>query len=166
MKLKSLTIPASIVYGWLYMLPLAFFHNKIHSLAHWLTSAVISWSSSAVTRNFPDQVLTIKLFLLILKSLNRHPSSVIIFSPFWVMSTWLVAYSSVTHLHMQRHCRYSLINPIITLITHLKPRFAGNLENIIIFFPRGGVRVGVCVDAQEAVADVRELEIQQWKRLI
>ena len=83
------------------------------------------------------------------------------------MSTWPVAYSSVTHLYMQRHCRYSLINLTITLITnHLKPRFAGNLEDIIIFFPRGGVRVGVCVDAQEAVADVGELEIYQWKILI
>ena len=41
---------------------------------HWLNTvvdlpaAVISWSSTAVTRNFPDQVLTIKLFLQILKS--------------------------------------------------------------------------------------------------
>ena len=78
------------------------------------------------------------------------------------MSTWPVACSSVTHLYMPRHCRYSLINLAITLITHLKPSLAGNLEDIIIFFPRGGVRVGVCVDAQEAVADVRELEIYQW----
>ena len=75
------------------------------------------------------------------------------------MSTWPVACSSVAHLYMQRHYRYSLINLAITLITHLKPTFAGNLEDIIILFPRGGVRVGVCVDAQEAVADVRELGI-------
>ena len=47
------------------------------------------------------------------------------------MSTWPVACSSVTHLSMQRHYRYSLINLAITLITHLQPRFAGNLEDII-----------------------------------